>query len=85
MGVSDMGSISIAARPHFFEAVPTPLGFDVHDTVVPDRVYAVPKVGTPTLNGRMVTNSLTLERINAAVDEWVEGALLAEIEAEIAA
>jgi hypothetical protein len=80
-----MGSMSIAARPHFFEAVPTPLGFDVHDTVVPDRVYAVPKVGTPTLHGRMVTNPLTLERINAAVDEWVEGALLAEIATEIAA
>jgi hypothetical protein len=42
-------------------------------------------VGKPTLRGRMVTNPLTLERINAAVDEWVEGALLAEIATEIAA
>jgi hypothetical protein len=80
-----MGSISTAAWPHFFTAEPTPLGFEVRDTVLPERVYTVPKVGTPTLRGRAVTNQLMMERINAAVDEWVESALLAEIATEIAA
>jgi hypothetical protein len=73
------GSLSATAQPHFFTASPTSDGFEVRDAVLPDRVYLASIKNPPTLRGRPVTNPLTLERINAAVDECVERALVDEI------
>jgi hypothetical protein len=83
--MSSPGSGSGSASPHFFTAVATADGFEVTDDVLPSRVYVVPVRGTPTLRGRTVTNPLTLARIGAAVEEWVERALLEEIEDQSAA
>lgn len=79
------GLTSVPARPHFFTAVPVSDGFEVRDDVLPHRVYKAPIHGQPTLRGRAVTNPLTLARINEAVDEWLDRALLDEIADDAAA
>jgi len=66
----------------YFTAQPTGESFEVRDELL-GRTYHVPRSGAPTLRGRPVANRLTLERIQAAIDAWVEQALLDEVAEEL--
>ena len=67
----------------YFTAQPFGDGFHVRDEVL-GRTYTVPRVGQPALEGRPVSNRLTLTRIRVAVDACIEDALLAEVAEELA-
>jgi hypothetical protein len=66
----------------YFVAQPSGDGFEVRDEALA-RTYHVARGGMPTFRGQPVTNPLTLDRIQAAIDAWVERALIDAVAEEL--
>ena len=70
------------ATLEYFIAQPSGDGFEVRDEVL-GRTYHVPRAGTATFRGQPVSNPLTLDRIQSAIETWVERALADEVAGEL--